>query len=76
MDAEKVYQDSEGKDRSLDQMVKWEPYWAANRIREGERAIERVKVLEDSDRVFRQVIEKITADNNGMTPGWLLDLVP
>ena len=76
MDAAKVYQDSEGKDRSLDQMVQWEPYWAANRIREGETAIERVKVLEDSDKVFRRVIEKIIADNNGMTPGWLLDLVP
>jgi len=76
MDAEKVYQDSEGNNCSINEMIKREPYWAVNRLREGEAAIERVKVLEDSDKIFRQVIEKLTDENHGMTPGWLLDLMP
>lgn len=34
----------------------------------------RISGLERSDQVFRHVIEKLTADNNGMVPNWLLDL--
>lgn len=36
---EKAYTDSDGKTCTLWQMVKTEPEWAANRIKEGERAI-------------------------------------
>ncbi|HHT9146453.1 MAG: hypothetical protein Q7J12_00120 [Syntrophales bacterium] len=76
MDLEKAYCNLEGEKRTVLQMVKDNPEWAANRVQAGEEAIEQVKVLRDSDKVFRQVIEKLTADNHGMTPGWLLDLVP
>lgn len=34
----------------------------------------RLSELEHNDQVFRQAIEKLTADNNGMVPNWLLDL--
>jgi len=46
MNTAKIYQDSDGNDRTIHQMVKQEPEWAANRIQEGERAIERVKEYE------------------------------
>ena len=32
--------------------------------------------LEASDKVFRNVINKLANDNGGLTPMWLLDLVP
>ena len=40
MNTAKVYYDSNGNECSIMQMVKREPYWAANRIQEGEKAIE------------------------------------
>lgn len=45
MNTAKIYQDSDGNDCSIMQMVKREPYWAANRIQEGERAIELLERL-------------------------------
>jgi len=39
MDTAKRYQDTDGNDCSIWQMVKREPDWAANRIQEGEKAI-------------------------------------
>lgn len=72
----KVYRDSEGNPRSIAEMVRKEPYWAVNKLKEGEAAIERVKVLEESDKIFQKVIDKLIADNHGMTPSWLLDLMP
>lgn len=35
-----------------------------------------LKELKRSDALLRKVIEKLTADNGGITPNWLLDLVP
>lgn len=45
MDTGKVYQDSDGNDCSIVQMVSREPYWAANRVQEGEKAIEQLATL-------------------------------
>lgn len=46
MNTAKIYTDSEGMPRSIYQMVRIEPEWAACRIQEGEKAIDRVKDLE------------------------------
>ena len=43
MNTAKIYYDSEGNQRSIHQMVKHEPEWAATRIQEGENAIEALK---------------------------------
>ena len=43
MNTAKLYEDSEGNECSIDQMIKREPSWAANRIQEGERAIDELK---------------------------------
>lgn len=52
MDTAKIYHDSEGNERTIWQMVKQEPEWAAARVQEGEKAIERVGQLEaDIDRL-------------------------
>ena len=32
--------------------------------------------FQESDETFRKVIEKLTIDNNGTIPSWLLDLAP
>jgi len=32
-----------------------------------------IEMLRKNDMVFRKVIEKLRADNHGMTPNWLLD---
>ena len=53
MDTAKIYHDSKGNERTIGQMIKDEPYWAANRLQEGEGAIERVAQLEaDIDRLM------------------------
>ena len=46
MDTGKIYEDSNGEQCSILQMVKREPHWAANRIQEGEKAIEKLAELE------------------------------
>lgn len=40
MDTAKIYYDAEDNECSILQMIRREPHWAANRIQEGERAIE------------------------------------
>ena len=40
MNTAKVYSDSDGNDRTIHQMVKHEPNWAANRIQAGENALD------------------------------------
>ena len=39
MDITKIYHDSNGNKRSILQMLRDEPGWAANRLQEGEKAI-------------------------------------
>ena len=46
MDTARIYHDVEGNERTIHQMVKEEPIWAANRVQEGEKAIKRVEELE------------------------------
>lgn len=50
MDTGKIYYDSAGNERSIMQMVRSEPYWAANRVQEGEKAIERMAGMEETIR--------------------------
>ena len=50
MDTGKVYQDSEGNDCSIVQMIERKPHWAANRLQEGEKAIERCDTLWDENK--------------------------
>ena len=45
MDTSKVYRDSNGVECSVWQMVRREPDWAANRVQEGELAIEQLAAL-------------------------------
>ena len=45
MNTGKIYYDMEGNPRTIWQMVKESPEWAANRIQEGEKAIEEVERL-------------------------------
>lgn len=45
MDTGKVYYDSEGNECSIWQMVMREPHWTANRIQEGEKAIDEIARL-------------------------------
>lgn len=41
------------------------------------RRYEKAKdTISEQDRILRSVIEKMTADNGGTVPGWLLDLAP
>ncbi len=42
MNTAKIYHDSDGNECSILQMVRREPDWAANRIQEGEKAIEQL----------------------------------
>lgn len=41
-----------------------------------ERQHQRIIDLEKNDETFRKVVDKLTADNHGMIPGWLLGLAP
>jgi len=45
MDLNKVYYDVDGNAKTILQMVKLYPEWAANRIQEGEEAIENMKTI-------------------------------
>lgn len=46
MDLEKRYQDENGNQRNILEMVRRFPEWAANRIQNGERSDERISELE------------------------------
>ena len=59
MDTGKIYYDKHGNECPIWKMVKLEPDWAANRIQEGEKAIERVKVLERAISIYsREQLDK------------------
>lgn len=45
MNTAKIYKDSEGVERTIHQMVKYEPGWAANRIQAGEDALNSLQQL-------------------------------
>ena len=46
MNTAKVYQDMDGNDCTIHQMVERDPHWAASRIQVGEDAIEKIAALE------------------------------
>lgn len=52
MNTAKIYYDSDGNKKTIHQMVKDEPDWAANRIQEGENAIE----------LNKEMLEEIISD--------------
>lgn len=55
MNTAKVYYDIDGNKKTIFQMVRDEPTWAAVRIQEGEKAIEKVKELEaERDRFIKE----------------------
>jgi hypothetical protein len=45
LDTSKIYQDSEGNNCTIWQMIQREPAWSVNRLQEGEKAIERAGKL-------------------------------
>lgn len=47
MNTAKIYHDIDGNERTIHQMVKYEPRWAASRIQEGEKAIELMKAKDE-----------------------------
>jgi hypothetical protein len=49
MNTEKIYKDSENNQRTISQMVKLEPEWAASRIQAGENALELIKQIKKYD---------------------------
>lgn len=49
MDLHKIYYDGDGNPRRVLQLVKQEPEWAANRLQEGERAIELPATVKNTD---------------------------
>lgn len=69
MNTGKLYQDSDGNDCSIMQMVRREPEWAANRVQAGEAAIvkldevmeeiHRLRSLEDSYDTEDQVLAEL-----------------
>lgn len=65
-----------GKCIHSDDGICWSCQQNHARIEELGRLNKRIKELEENDRVFRKVIDKLTTDNGGTIPGWLLDLAP
>lgn len=45
MNTAKIYRDLNGVERTIHQMVKYEPEWAANRIQAGEDALNSLQLL-------------------------------
>ena len=66
MNTAKVYKDSEGEERTIFQMVRLEPSWAANRIQEGEKAIARADELE---KMLRKKLDLIRCGIGGNYSG-------
>jgi hypothetical protein len=58
MDTGKVYHDTEGNECSIWQMVMREPHWAANRIQEGEKALEAIARLRAEAEALRVDAER------------------
>lgn len=61
MNTAKVYQDSNGQDCTIYQMIRFEPEWAANRIHEGEKAIAEVERLTEENAHLLDRIDKAEA---------------
>ena len=57
MNTAKIYRDLEGNERTIYQMVKHEPEWAANRIQAGEDALNSLQQLKAEIRLLLTEIE-------------------
>lgn len=57
MNTAKVYLDADGRECTIWQMVRREPEWAANRIQEGEKALEKLEKLEKQNEEMGHIIE-------------------
>jgi len=64
MNTGKTYQDMEGNRCTLLQMIRREPEWAANRLQNGEDAIERVKLLEKAICIYSRERVEIDFEND------------
>ena len=60
MNTAKIYHDSDGKERTIFQMIKYEPDWAANRMQYQEK---RIKELEE---VIEDLREKLDIHPHGL----------
>jgi len=56
MNTARVYKDSNGVERTLCQMVKCEPEWAAKRIQAGEEAINSLQQLKAEITIFMNTV--------------------
>lgn len=63
----KVYVDSCGDERTLQQMIKLEPEWARNRIVAGEIAIQELDAARLDNQKLREFIEYWSHDSRLMT---------
>ena len=68
MDLSQRYFNSEGDYKNILEMVKEEPEWSANRIQEGEKAIEEIKKLRDKVTKAYSLITKNSI--NGKPKEW------
>jgi hypothetical protein len=57
MDTAKIYHDIDGNERTIWQMIKEEPEWAAARVQEGEIAIENARAWEEIGEIKNRIIE-------------------
>jgi len=64
--SEKKYQAPSGFKCTLSQLVKIEPEWACNRIREGEKAISENKNLKDIDELRAALLVKFQEENKAL----------
>jgi hypothetical protein len=56
MSTAKIYFNVDGNERTIHQMVKQEPEWAANRIQEGEKAIEQLQQEQEAKQELLEVL--------------------
>jgi hypothetical protein len=64
LDTSKVYKDVHGDDCTIWQMIKREPEWAANRLQAGEKALERVALLEKAICIYSRERVEIDFEND------------
>ena len=67
MDTGKIYYDDDGNECSINQMVRRCPYWAANRIQEGEKAIAQIEALESKLSALQGELASLEKRNQNIT---------
>jgi len=64
MNTLKKYHDSDGNECSIFQIVRREPDWAASRIQEGEKAIERINKIDQQTEAEKIAAVMLLADES------------